>query len=102
MKAFTKRYSKPTASNLEYVRTGKGGWSRCCQGSPTDAACDSLANCVGYACGRFNEIYNEIMGTTGMKYYGLNCNAENFVERAKEMYPELEFSKDPVVGGIIV
>lgn len=101
VKAFTKRYSKPTASNLEYVRTGKGGWSRCCQGSPTDSACDSLANCVGYACGRFNEIYNEIMGTTGMKYYALNCNAENFIERAKDWYPELQFSADPVEGGII-
>lgn len=99
---FTKRYTKPTASNKEFVRTAKGGWSRCVQGSPTDSACDSLANCVGYACGRFNEIYNEIMSTTGMKYYGLNCNAENFIKRAKEMYPDLQFSDRPFPGAILV
>lgn len=101
MKLFTKRYTRPDSSNKEFVRTGKGGWSKCCQGSPTDSACDALANCVGYACGRFNEIYNEIMGTTGMKYYALNCNAENFIERAKEYYPELQFSDKPQPGAII-
>ena len=101
MKLFTIRTTKPNAGNKEYIRTAKGGWSKCCQGAPTDGICDSLANCVGYACGRFNEIYNEIMGTTGMKYYGLNCNAENFIERAKEMYPELQFSDKPQPGAII-
>ena len=34
-KRFTNRTKKPTAANLEYVRTAKGGWSKCCQGSPT-------------------------------------------------------------------
>lgn len=101
MRLFTKRYSRPTSANKEFVRTGKGGWSQCCQGSPTDSACDSLANCVGYACGRFNEIYNEIMGTSGMKYPYLNCNAENFPERCKSYYPELVFSDKPMPGAII-
>lgn len=101
MRLFTKRYSKPNDSNKEFVRVDKGGWSRCVKGNPTDGACDVLSNCVGYACGRFNEIYNEIMGTTGMKYYALNCNAEDFVERAKEWYPELQFSDKPQPGAII-
>lgn len=99
---FTKRYTRPNASNLEYVTTKKGGWSRCIQGKPLDSACDVYSNCVGHACARFNEIYNEIMDTTGMKYYALNCNAENFIERAKEYYPELQFSDYPQEGAIIV
>ena len=99
--SFTKRYTRPNASNKEFVRTASGGWSQCIQGSPTDAACDVLANCVGYACGRFNEIYNEIMGTSGMRYPLLTCNAENFIERAKQAYPDLQFSKSPRPGAII-
>ena len=83
---FQIRNSRPGAGNKCYITRGKGGWSWCIQGSPTDSACDVLANCVGYACGRFNEIYNEIKGTSGMKYYALNCNAENFIERAKSTY----------------
>jgi len=98
---FTKRYNRPLNSNKEYVTKQRGGWSQCIQGSPTDAACDVLANCVGFACGRFNEIYNEIMGTTGMRYPLLNCNAENFIERAKQAYPDLVFSSTPRPGAII-
>lgn len=47
MANFTKRLSRPTSANLEYVRTAKGGWNHCVQGNPTDSQCDSLANCVG-------------------------------------------------------
>lgn len=98
---FAMRTSKPGASNKEYITRGNGGWSWCIQGSPTDKNCDVLANCVGYACGRFNEIYNEIKGTTGMKYYALNCNAENFIERAINTHG-LEVVGYPVKGGIMV
>ena len=98
---FKMRTSKPGAGNKCYITRGNGGWSWCIQGSPTDSQCDVLANCVGYACGRFNEIYNEINGTTGMKYYALNCNAENFIERAKSTYG-LEVVSYPVKGGIMV
>lgn len=97
---FKMRTSKPGAGNKCYITRGNGGWSWCIQGSPTDKNCDVLANCVGYACGRFNEAYNEIKGTTGMKYYALNCNAENFIERAKSI--GLEVVNYPVKGGIIV
>ena len=97
---FSVRTSKPGAGNKCYITRGRGGWSWCVQGSPTDPNCDVLANCVGYACGRFNEIYNQIKGTTGMKYYTLNCNAENFIERAQQA--GLEIVNYPVVGGIMV
>ena len=98
---FAMRTSKPGAGNLCYITRGRGGWSWCIQGSPTDKNCDVLANCVGYACGRFNEIYNAIKGTSGMKYYALNCNAENFIERAVNTYG-LEVVGYPVKGGIMV
>lgn len=88
------RTSKPSAGNKFYITKSKGGYSTCIQGSPTDANCNVLANCVGYACGRFNEIIGS------MKYPSLNCNAENFIERAKSI--GLEISNVPTLGGIMV
>lgn len=89
------RTTKPGKGNKFYITTSKGGYSTCIQGSPTDSECNVLANCVGYACGRFNEIIGS------MKYPSLNCNAENFIERAKNTYG-LEVVDYPVVGGIMV
>ena len=89
------RTSKPSAGNKFYITKSKGGYSQCIVGSPTDANCNVLANCVGYACGRFNEIIGS------MKYPYLNCNAENFIERAKNTYG-LEISNVPTLGGIMV
>lgn len=100
MKKFNIRTSKPGKGNKCYIRKASGGWSSCITGNPKDANCDVLANCVGYACGRFGEIYNEIKGTTGLKYASLNCNAENFIERAKSL--GLEVVNYPVLGGIMV
>ena len=91
---FTKRTTKPAAGNKFYITTSKGGYSKCIQGSPTDSGCNVLANCVGYACGRFNEIIGS------MKYPTLNCNAENFIERAKSL--GLKISDTPTLGGIMV
>ena len=88
------RTSKPSAGNKFFITKSKGGWSTCIQGSPTDSACNVLANCVGYACGRFNEIIGS------MKYPSLNCNAENFIERAKSL--GLTISPVPTLGGIMV
>lgn len=89
------RTSKPKAGNKFYITKSKGGYSTCIQGSPTDANCNVLANCVGYACGRFNEIIGS------MKYPSLNCNAENFIERAKNTYG-LQVVPYPTLGGIMV
>ena len=87
------RKTKPEKGNNFFTREASGGYSTCIKGKPTDA-CDVLANCVGYACGRFNEIIGE------MKYPSLNCNAENFIERAKSK--GLEISDVPTLGGIMV
>lgn len=92
---FTIRKSKPTSSDKYYIRKADGGYSTCIKGNPTDSECNVLSNCVGYACGRFNEIIGS------MKYPSLNCNAENFIERAKNTYG-LEVVDYPVLGGIMV
>ena len=89
------RTSKPKAGNKFYITKSRGGYSSCIQGYPTDANCNVLANCVGYACGRFNEIIGS------MKYPSLNCNAENFIERAKNTYG-LKVVPYPTLGGIMV
>jgi surface antigen len=89
------RTTKPTSGNKFFITKSKGGYSTCIQGSPTDSQCNVLSNCVGYACGRFNEIIG------AMKYPSLNCNAENFIERAKNTY-SLEISSVPTLGGIMV
>ena len=91
--AFVMRTSKPS-NNKFYQTKSKGGYSTCIKGKPTDASCDVLANCVGYACGRFNEIIGS------MKYPSLNCNAENFIERAKNTYG-LQVGQEPKVGAIM-
>lgn len=88
------RTTKPESGNKFYNTVSKGGYSHCIVGYPTDKSCNVLSNCVGYACGRFNEI----IGT--MKYPYLNCNAENFIERAKQY--GLEISDKPTLGGIMV
>lgn len=97
---FTQRTTKPTAGNKNYIRKSSGGWNTCVKGNPADKNCDVLANCVGYASGRFNEIYNELTGHTGHKYTTLNCNAEGFVNRAKAA--GLEVGMTPRPGAIMV
>ena len=88
------RTTKPK-NNKFYNTISNGGVSECIKGYPTSSDSDVLANCVGYACGRFNEIIGE------MKYPYLNCNAEDFIDRAKSFY-NLEISSVPTVGGIMV
>lgn len=91
---FNMRTSKPNAGNKFYNNGNNGGYSWCINGSPTDKGCNVLANCVGYACGRFNEIIGS------MKYKTLCCNAENFIERAKQA--GLQVVSYPTLGGIMV
>ena len=91
------RTTKPSG-NKNFITTGKGGWNTCIQGYPTDSGANVLANCVGYASGRFNEIINEARGTTGCTYKYLNCNAENFIERAQSA--GLKTGSTPRVGAI--
>lgn len=90
---FTMRTTRPTGGRF-FNNDNNGGSSWCINGSPTDSRCNVLSNCVGYACGRFNEIIGS------MKYPQLCCNAENFIERAKQY--GLEISDVPTLGGIMV
>lgn len=78
---FTMRTSKPSG-NKNFITRGAGGWSTCIKGYPMDANANVLSNCVGYASGRFNEIINVARDGSGCTYTTLNCNAENWVERA--------------------
>ena len=94
---FFVRTTKPNG-NKNFIRRADGGWSTCIKGYPTDAGANVLANCVGYASGRFNEIINEARGTTGCTYTTLNCNAENFIERAQAA--GLKTGSTPRVGAI--
>lgn len=73
--AFTMRTTKPGAGNKYYIRKAQGGYSNAIAGNPTDSDCDVLANCVGYAYGRFNEI-----GGYGCCKYLAPVNAENFIQ----------------------
>lgn len=89
------RRTRPTSGNKYFNTKGNGGYSTCIKGKPTDSQCDVLANCVGNACGAFNEEHG-----FGYEKYHLNCNAENFIERA--IASGLSVYQDPMVGGIIV
>ena len=88
------RTTRPTSGNKYFITKGSGGYSTCIKGKPTDKQCDVLSNCVGYACGAFNE---EL--ALGYEKYHLNCNAENFIERA--IASGLSVVSKPVVGSII-
>ena len=79
---FTMRTSRPS-NNKNFIVTGSGGWNTCIKGNPLYAPANALANCVGYASGRFNEIINIVRDTSGCTYKTLNCNAINFKERAE-------------------
>lgn len=88
------RTTRPTEGNKYFIRKVNGGYSTCIQGKPTDSQCNVLANCVGYACGAFNEELD-----LGYEKYHLNCNAENFIERA--IASGLSIVSKPVVGSIL-
>ena len=94
VKAFTPRTTKPEAGNKYYIRKVSGGWSPAIKGSPADKDCDVLANCVGYAVGRFNEI-----GGYGCCKYLKAVNAENFIQYKDA---ELKVGQTPKLGAVAV
>ena len=77
------RITKPI-NNPYYITTEKGGFSRCIKGNPTDKNANVLANCVGYANGRFAEIQDE----GGIKYQFI-MNAKKFIKYAKSISVKL-------------
>ena len=91
--SFKIRTTKPEAGNKYYIRKASGGWSNAVKGKPTDPDCDVLANCVGYAYGRFNEIG----GWESCKYLS-PVNAERFIDYATG----LTVSQSPQIGACMV
>lgn len=89
------RLTKPEAGNKYYIRRANGGYNPCIIGNPLDEYCDALANCVGYAVGRFNEIGEY----KSCKWLG-SVNAENMLELARNQ--GLSVSPVPVLGGCMV
>lgn len=89
------RTTKPGAGNKYFIRKANGGYSSCIQGKPTNKDCNVLANCVGYCCAAYNEEHE-----FGYEKFHLNCNAENFIERA--IASGLSVYQDPMPGGIMV
>ena len=83
-----------TPYNKYYIRTVNGGWNLAIEGKPCLKQANVLANCVGYANGRFAEIQG-----LGYIKYQLVCNAENFIENAKKY--GLQIVDYPSLGGIM-
>ena len=99
---FTPLTSKPSKTDKYiylYNNGNNNGKSWCINGKPKDSVCNVLCNCVGWACGRFNHIYNLITGYNGIKYPKFCCNAENFIEVAKNY--GLEVGTTPKPGAIM-
>jgi surface antigen len=87
------RTTKPTAGNKYYITKSAGGYSNAIVGSPKDPVCNTLANCVGYAYGRFNEI-----GGYGSCKYLAPVNAENFMQYVGSC----KTGQTPKVGAVMV
>jgi surface antigen len=92
---FTPRLTRPEKGNKFYITKSSGGYSSAIKGKPTDSDCDVLANCVGYAAGRFHEIANRPQ----MDLFD-PVNAENIFENAKQH--GLKTGKTPALGALIV
>lgn len=91
---------KPANDDKNYIRKQSGGYAVTCKGSPTDPYLDVFSNCVGEACATYNKRWQEIMGMSPQVHtLLLNCNAENFIERAKSI--GLEVEDEPSLGAII-
>lgn len=89
------RTTKPEAGNKFYNTKANGGYSTAIIGKPTDKGCNVLANCVGYAFGRFNEIGNN----TKMDWLQ-PVNAENFYQTA--INQGFTVSQAPSLGAVAV
>lgn len=89
-------------NNKYYIRKVTGGLNGAVAGEPTQPYANVLDNCVGFANGRFNEVWNdpELEGIVKPFHVQLVCNAENFIESAKRQ--GLKISPTPIEGGIMV
>lgn len=93
--AFVERLTKPENGNPFYNTISAGGYSRAIIGKPTDPGCNVLANCVGYAFGRFHEI----SGRKEMDFFD-PVDAEKIFANAKKH--GMETGSVPELGALIV
>lgn len=91
--SYTPRLERPVAGNKYYMTKASGGYSSAIKGYPEDIQCDTLANCVGYAFGRFNEI-----GNYGYMKYLKPVNAELFIKYSGG----LPVGQEPKLGSCMV
>lgn len=97
MAKYVPRLTKPDAGNPYYNTPAAGGYAvGAILGNPTDAGCNVLANCVGYAAGRFNEI----IGQQKWLYFQYPPNAEDFCDAA--LAAGLTVGTVPKCGAVIV
>ena len=93
---FTPRLSKPDAGNLYYNQPPKGYAVGIINGNPQDAGCDVLANCVGYAAGRFNEI----IGAGQFVYFQYAPDPDQWIAQAQA--EGLRTGSEPQIGAVAV
>lgn len=91
---FAPRLTRPEAGNPYYCR-GKYAVG-IILGKPTDAGCDVLANCVGYAAGRFNEI----IGQNCFVYFRYAPDPDQWIARAQT--EGLRTGSEPQLGAVAV
>lgn len=92
MGTFKPRLSRPEAGNRCYIRKDSGGLNPAIKGYPTDAQNDVLANCVGYAVGR----YSLELGGPMLR----PVNAELFIQYAQK--DGLTIEQTPSLGACMV
>ena len=94
---FVPRLTAPEKGNPYYNRTQSGGYAvGIIEGNPKDPGADVLANCVGYAAGRFNEI----IGKGCFVYWGYAPDADKWIEAAHNQ--GLHTGREPKLGAVIV
>lgn len=91
---FKPRLTRPEAGNPYYCR-GKFAIG-IIPGKPLDAGCDVLANCVGYAAGRFNEI----IGQNYFVHFRYAPDPDQWIARAQA--EGLRTGSEPQLGAVAV
>ena len=59
MSSYQPRTTRPASDDKNWIKTTYGGYNRCILGSPSAGAGSVLANCTGYAWGRWLELLNQ-------------------------------------------
>lgn len=70
---FTPRLTAPPNTDLNWIKTTYGGYNPCILGYPSYGTGNVMANCVGYAWGRWREIlgyYHNLSTGNGGTWYG--------------------------------